>query len=99
LLGILALFFGTIIGAGIEIAQLFQRHHSPEITDALVYAVGVAAGMWVRCVWLNADRFSESSRRFRWSEGQSWAKIVQTAVAVFLAAAVLAALGVLLFRQ
>lgn len=101
-LGVLAFLVGAAIGAGIEIAQLFQTHRTPDSTDVLIYVVGVAIGLWIRGIWMDDERsplfqpINKSTNPLLVTPVNTWNAAVQTIIALGLAIGVLVALAVLL---
>jgi VanZ family protein len=50
--GVFAMLWVVAVALAIELGQLHQTVHSPEITDVVIYVVGAALGLWIRFTWL-----------------------------------------------
>ena len=97
---ILALSIAAGVGLGIELAQLCQTNHSGEITDVIIYACGALAGIWLRLVWLSSAPYEPQFDSYRRTASmkvtavpRGWIGLIQTILAISLAAGLL--LGVL----
>jgi VanZ family protein len=109
---IIALSLAAATGLLIEWAQLRQTNHSGEITDVVTYACGAFAGIWLRLAWLNSAegtspfaprtesfRGAKADAAFAGSPPRAWSALLQTALAVGLAAGLLIGVALLYLRR
>lgn len=102
--GIAAFLLAAGLGAGVEIAQTYQTHRSPEITDVLIYSLGALLGLWIRFGWLNENLIDDLPAATGHSipataANPSWVTVLQTTVAVGLLLGLLSGLALLFLRR
>lgn len=101
--GILSLVLAIMLAGGIEFAQTHQTHHSAEITDVLIYAVGALLGLWIRFRWLTERMIDETPPMAGASlsglASPSWVAVLQTTIAVGLLLGLLSGLALLFLRR